>query len=57
MEMDMLSYKEVLTFAQSWDAVYFFALFVIVLIYVFWPSNQRKFEEAASIPLHDGDDK
>lgn len=55
--MDMLSYKEVLTFAQSWDAVYFFALFVIVLIYVFWPSNQRKFEEAASIPLHDGDDK
>jgi cbb3-type cytochrome oxidase subunit 3 len=53
--MDNWSYKEILTFAQSWDAVYFLSLFLIVLGYVFWPSNQNKFRDAASIPLDDGD--
>jgi cytochrome c oxidase cbb3-type subunit 4 len=29
----------------------FVALFVGVVIYVFWPGNKKKFDEAAKLPL------
>jgi len=54
--VEALSYQEVLAFAQSWGAVYFLSMFVVVLVYVFWPSNRKEFNEAAAIPLHDGDE-
>lgn len=33
--------------------LFFFALFVGVLVYVFWPGNKKTFEEAARLPLDD----
>jgi len=51
--MEGLTYEDVLAFAQSWGAVYFSVLFVVVCIYAFWPANRKKFEEAARAPLND----
>jgi cytochrome c oxidase cbb3-type subunit 4 len=47
------AYEDVLAFAQSWGAVYFLAMFAVVLAYALWPSNRRGFEEASRIPLDD----
>ncbi len=44
---------------QSWSAMtglfIFIALFIGMLVFVFWPGNQKGFEEASRIPL-DKDD-
>lgn len=53
--MEGLTYQDVLSFSQSWGAVYFLVLFAIVCIYAFWPSNRAKFENAARSPLEDGE--
>jgi cytochrome c oxidase cbb3-type subunit 4 len=33
--------------------ILFVALFVGVLLYVFWPGNKKKYEDAAKLPLED----
>lgn len=33
--------------------IFFIALFVGVIVYVFWPGNKKKFDEAARAPLDD----
>jgi cytochrome c oxidase cbb3-type subunit 4 len=47
------TYQALAEFAQTWGLVYFVAVFLIVLIYALWPSRQRKFDEAARIPLRE----
>jgi cytochrome c oxidase cbb3-type subunit 4 len=42
-------------FAKSYGLFYFIALLICVLIYVYWPSNRRRFEEAAKTILDDED--
>ena len=55
--MERWAYEDVLAFAQSWGAVYFIAMFVVMFAYVLWPANRKSFNEAAQIPLQDdGDD-
>lgn len=51
--MQGYTYEQVLSFAQSWGAIYFVVLFVVVCAYALWPSNKKKFDEAAHIPLED----
>ena len=52
--MQNWAYEDVLAFAQSWGAVYFTLMFAVVLVYAFWPKNQKGFQHAKNIPL-DGD--
>jgi cytochrome c oxidase cbb3-type subunit IV len=40
-------------FAQTWGLVYFVGLFVVILVYALWPSNQKQFDESAHIPLRE----
>jgi cytochrome c oxidase cbb3-type subunit IV len=44
---------------QSWSAMtglfIFIALFIGMLVFVFWPGNQKGFEEASRIPLEKDD--
>jgi cytochrome c oxidase cbb3-type subunit IV len=47
------TYKMLAEFAQTWGLIYFLVLFAAVLIYAFWPSRKRRFEEAARIALRD----
>ncbi|HWC62364.1 MAG TPA: cbb3-type cytochrome c oxidase subunit 3 [Rhizomicrobium sp.] len=51
--MERWAYEDVLAFAQSWGAVYFTLMFLVALAYAYWPRNRKRFEKAASIPLHD----
>ena len=53
--MERWAYEDVLSFVQSWDAVYFGAMFAVAFVYAFWPRNRDKFRQAARIPLEDGD--
>lgn len=39
--------------SQTVALVLFVALFVGVVIYVFWPGNKKKFDAAAKLPLED----
>jgi cytochrome c oxidase cbb3-type subunit 4 len=51
--MEGYTYEQVLSFAQSWGAVYFMLLFAAVCTYALWPANKKKFDEAARIPLEE----
>jgi cytochrome c oxidase cbb3-type subunit 4 len=53
--MERWAYQDVLTFAQSWGAVYFTLMFVIAFAYAWWPANRPRFDQAAQIPLKDED--
>lgn len=33
--------------------LYFIAIFAGVLVYALWPKNQKRFEDAAAIPLRE----
>ena len=39
--------------AQTWGLVYFVVLFIAVLVYALWPSRQKRFDEAARVPLRE----
>ena len=40
-------------FAQTWGLVYFVAIFLGVLAYALWPSNRKRFDESARLPLQE----
>lgn len=48
-----ITYESVAQFAQSAGTVYCFMLFVGVLVYALWPSNQKRFDDAARMPLRE----
>ena len=47
------TYQFFAKFAQTWGLVYFLVLFIAVLVYALWPSRQKKFDEAARVPLRE----
>lgn len=42
-------------FAKSWGLFLFIAMFICVLIYAYWPSNKKKFDEVGKSILDDND--
>ena len=52
-----MTYESATTFSQIAALVIFIALFLGVIVYVFWPGNKKKFDEAANLPLEDEDDE
>jgi len=50
-----MTYEAASVLSQSGVLVLFFALFIAVVAYVFWPGNKKKFDEAAQLPLDDDD--
>lgn len=46
-----MTYEQVASITQVAALLLFVALFVGVLIYVFWPGNKKRFERAARLPL------
>ena len=47
------TYEWLAQFAQSAGTLYCFILFLGVLIYALWPSNAKRFDEAARMPLRE----
>ncbi|HEY2135350.1 MAG TPA: cbb3-type cytochrome c oxidase subunit 3 [Xanthobacteraceae bacterium] len=50
---DDSTYLALAHFAQTWGLGYFVAVFAVVLVYALWPSSQKKFDQAARIPLRE----
>jgi cytochrome c oxidase cbb3-type subunit IV len=48
-----MSYDSATTLSQIFALVLFMGLFIGVIVYVFWPGNRKKFDEAAQLPLDD----
>ncbi|VAV92602.1 hypothetical protein MNBD_ALPHA06-1820 [hydrothermal vent metagenome] len=48
-----MDYEAMARFAQTWGMLYFMAIFAVALIYVFWPSNGKRFEDAANAPFNE----
>ena len=46
-----MDYHDMSHFAQTWGLIYLLVLFAGVVAYALWPSNRRKFDDAARIPL------
>ena len=49
----MFEYNELANFAQTWGLLYFVAIFIGILVYVMWPKNKKRFNDAANIPLRE----
>ncbi|QXX76510.1 cbb3-type cytochrome c oxidase subunit 3 [Methylovirgula sp. HY1] len=49
----MSTYESMSSFVATWGLVYFSVIFVIVLVYALRPSNRKKFDKAAHIPLEE----
>jgi cytochrome c oxidase cbb3-type subunit IV len=50
-----MTYESVQTVSAMVGLFVFVVLFIAVLVFVFWPGNQKGFDEASRIPL-DKDD-
>lgn len=48
-----MDYESANTLSQIVALILFLALFVGVIVYVFWPGNRKKFDDAARLPLDD----
>lgn len=52
-----MTYESVSTFSQIAAMIIFIALFLGVILYVFWPGNKKMFDETANLPLEDEDNE
>jgi cytochrome c oxidase cbb3-type subunit 4 len=50
-----LDHATVVAFAKSFGLFYLIAMSIGVLIYTYWPSNKKRFDEAAEAIIHDED--
>jgi cytochrome c oxidase cbb3-type subunit 4 len=48
-------HEDLVWLAQSFGLFYLIGLSVIALVYVYWPSNKKRFERAAAAILDAGD--
>jgi len=48
-------YEFLSSFAQTGGLIYFVVMFAAVLTYALWPSNQTTFDQAANMPLQEGE--
>ena len=49
------TYKAFAEFAQTWGLLFFVIAFAVVVAYALWPSNKKKFNDAAKAPLREDD--
>ncbi len=52
----MSTYENLRALAGAWGLLFFGVIFVGVLVYVFWPSRRKEFEQDAQIPFREDDD-
>jgi len=50
------TYESWRAFAASWGLIFFGVIFLGVVVYAFWPSRQKQFEQDARIPFREDED-
>ena len=48
-----MEYEQVASISQVAALIFIIVLFAGVVLYAFWPGNQKRFDEAARLPLED----
>ncbi len=51
-----MTYESVKSISAMVGLFVFIGLFIAVVVFVFWPGNQKGFEEASRIPLEKDDE-
>ncbi len=49
------THDAVLVFSKSWGALYILVFFLAAVVWAYWPSNKKKFDDASKRPLDDED--
>jgi cytochrome c oxidase cbb3-type subunit 4 len=49
------TYQALAEFAQTWGLLFFVVIFMAIVVYAFWPSNKKKFDDAARTPMREDD--
>ncbi len=52
-----MTYEAIRSWAGMAGLFIFIALFILVLVYVFWPGNKDNFERARRVPLEEDPDE
>ncbi|GAA3840745.1 cbb3-type cytochrome c oxidase subunit 3 [[Pseudomonas] carboxydohydrogena] len=52
-----LDHSSLVWFSKSYGLFYLLALSAAVLVYAYWPSNKKTFEQAGRAILEDDDDR
>ena len=50
-----MSHDAVLVFAKSWGAAYLLIFFVAAVVWAYWPSRRKRYEDASRWPLEEDD--
>ena len=50
-----MEFETLFTFLHSFWVVWMVAIFIAIILWVFWPSHKKRYEEAGRIPLEDDD--
>ena len=50
-----IDHNTLVGFAKSWGLFYLIALFIVVVVYTFWPSNRKRFDDAKRTILDEDD--
>jgi len=53
--MNWIDHNTLVFIAKSFGLLYLMALSLVVVVYAFWPSNRKRFNNAARIILSDED--
>jgi cytochrome c oxidase cbb3-type subunit 4 len=53
----MFDHETLVGFSKSFGLFYLIAMSVAVLVYVYWPSNRKTFDQAAANPIADEEDR
>ena len=49
------TFDQVLLFSKTWGAIYLGVFFFAAIIWTYWPSHKEELEDAAYVPLEEGD--
>lgn len=52
-----IDHDSLVWFSKSYGLFYLLALSAVVLVYVYWPSNKKKFDDAGQAILEDDQDR
>lgn len=50
-----LDHDSLVWFSKTFGLCYLVVLSIVILLYAYWPSNKKRFDQAADAILHDED--
>ena len=48
-----MTHDAVLIFSKTWGAIYLLTFFIVAVIWTYWPSKRKQYEDASRLPLEE----